>query len=226
MPGSARGVATLRSDAARNRRLLLETARRLFGSRGLDVPFDEIAQQAGLGNATLYRHFPSRCDLIAAVFAETLQEVVDACERALDNPDPWEGLASHVTHLCQLQAEDRGLADLLTTRMSAVPELGQLRARAFDLLVRLADRAKDDGTLRADFQPEDLMLLLMANAGLIDRTADLAPGAWKRLVAYTLDGLRHNTHLTPAPASPGLAAMRAAMTGEPAGVGAPTPAKS
>lgn len=206
-----RSHAGLRSDALRNRHAIVDAARQLFGARGLEVPLDEIARQAGVGNATLYRHFPTRCDLIAAVFVETLVAVNEACERALAEPDPWTGFAGHVVFLCELQAADRGLADLMTTRVTGAPELERLRSRTQQGLQRIADRAKAAGALREDFQPEDLAVLLMANAGVIHRTAATAPTAWRRLVGYVLDGLRHSPANTPAPPSPGLRALRAAM---------------
>jgi len=152
----------LRSDAERNRRALVRAARAVFGERGLDAPLDEIARRAEVGNATLYRRFPTRCALLAAVFADTLEDVVAATERAIADPDPWSAFANHVTFLCELQATDRGLADLLTTTIRGVPALERLRKRAHDGFVRIADRAIDNGTLRADFRPEDIVLLLMA----------------------------------------------------------------
>jgi AcrR family transcriptional regulator len=201
----------MRADAVRNREAILATARELYGQRGLRTPLDEIARQAGIGNATLYRHFPTRCALVAAVFADTLNHVIDAAEVALADPDPWHGFAGYVKLLCHLQAADRGLADLLTTRTSGAPGLERLRNRAHDLLVRIAQRAKEDGSLRADFVPQDLGLLLMANAGLVHRTCGAAPGAWSRFVDFALDGLRA-TAASPASPPPSRAALRRAMT--------------
>jgi AcrR family transcriptional regulator len=200
-----------RADAVRNRRALIGAAKAVFGRRGLQAPLDEIAREAGIGNATLYRHFPTRCDLITAVFAETLAEVVAGCQRALANPDPWDGFCEHVRFLFQLQAQDRGLADLLTMRVTGAPALERLRAKAFDAFNEIAERAKRSGRLRVDFAPEDLAILLMANAGLIHRTANRAPSSWQRFLSYTLDGLRAEAAVGEAAPSPGLRAVRAAM---------------
>jgi AcrR family transcriptional regulator len=201
---------TQRADATRNRRALLDAARVVFGDRGLEASLDEIARTAGVGNATLYRHFPSRCALVAAVFAETLHDVAAAAQKALANPDGWEGFSEYVTFLCQLQATDRGLADLLTTAIAGAPELEELRGRAYDDFVRIVDRAKQAGALREDFRPEDLVLLLMANAGLVHRTAGAAPAAWQRMLSYTLDGLRESA-ATSAPPSAGEVSVLQAM---------------
>jgi len=203
-------TAPLRSDAARNRAAIIVASRSLFGERGLDAPLDQIARLAGVGNATLYRHFPTRCALVAAVFAETLGDVGAAAQEALAQPDPWVGFTSYVTFLCRLQATDRGLADLLTTTITGAAELEELRARAYVDFARIVKRAKKTGGLRSDFQPEDLVLILMANAGLVHRTAATVPDAWSRLLSCTLAGLRGQSDTTLGPAV-GEASVRRAM---------------
>ncbi|HXA28444.1 MAG TPA: helix-turn-helix domain-containing protein [Candidatus Angelobacter sp.] len=203
--------ARLRADAARNRAALLGAARRVYAERGLDAPLDEIAREAGVGNATLYRHFPGRCALAGAVFAEALQQVIDAAEAALADPDPWQGFARHVTFLCRLQATDRAVADLMTTEMGGAPDLEALRDRAQQGFVRLAERARAAGALRQDFVPEDLVLVLMANAGVVHRTAAAAPEAWNRFVDLVLDGLRSGSSTRAAAPCPGADSVRRAM---------------
>jgi AcrR family transcriptional regulator len=180
----------LRADAARNRQAIIDAAAELYGQRGLDTPFDDIAQHAGVGNATLYRHFPSRCALVTAVFTDTLTRVVNAAEQALTIADPWDAFATHFRFLCNLQATNRGLADLLTTTVSGAPQIERLRERAYRNFVRLAERAQTDGALRDDVTPQDVALLLMANAGLIHRTAEIAVSTSARFADFALDGLR------------------------------------
>ena len=211
MPQPARSEARLRVDAARNRQALIDAARAVYGQRGLDAPLDDIARQAGVGNATLYRHFPTRCALVGAVFADTLQRVLDAAEQALGNPDPWLAFASHVKFLCRLQATDRGLADLLTTEVAGAPELENLRRRAHAVFARLAQRAQASGALRADFVTEDILVLLIANAGLVHRTARAAPDAWDRFTDLALDGLRATPQSQPAARPPAPRLMRQVM---------------
>jgi AcrR family transcriptional regulator len=201
----------LRADAARNRRLIVAAARDVLGERGLDAPLDEIARRAGVGNATLYRRFPTRRDLVAAVFADTLAEVVAAAARAVAAPDPWLAFAGHITFLCELQAGSRALADLLTARIEPAPELEELRTRAYDGLDRIIGRAQRAGGLRADFRHEDVVLILMANAGLLARAEEAAPGAWRRQLGFVLDGLRAAA-ATPTAPSPGSDAVLRAMT--------------
>jgi len=183
----------LRADAARNRKAIVDTARSVFAEQGLDVALDEIARRAGIGNATLYRRFPSRADLVAAVFAEQMADHVAAVEAALGDPDPWAGLGSYLTAIAAMQANDRGLADLVTMDLSAAPEIESLRAQAFAGLVTLLERAKAAGALRAEFNPEDVLVLLMANAGLVERTHGSAGTASARLVHLFIDGMRAET---------------------------------
>ncbi len=206
-PATVEGMADatrtgLRSDAVRNRDALLGAARAVFAERGLDVPLDEIARLAGVGNATLYRRFPTREHLVEAVFLDRLTEYVAAVDDALADPDPWSGFRSYLLRLFRWQAEDRGLADVLvTTTGPPGGALASLRDSGLRGARRLVDRAQAAGALRADFDHQDLPLLLMANAGLVRQTQPFAPAAWERVAAFVLDGLQERA-ATPAPPSP------------------------
>jgi AcrR family transcriptional regulator len=200
----------LRVDAARNRRAIVDAAREVFAEQGLDAPLDEIARRAGTGNATLYRRFPSRGDLVAAVFADRMAEHVAAVEAGLADPDAWEGFCSYVRAIAAIQARDRGIADLVTMDLSVAPEIEPLRTRAFHGMVQLVERAKDAGALRADVTPEDILVLLMANAGLVERADRAATQASDRLVHLLLDGLSARG-ATPGPPSPSARRMSAAL---------------
>jgi AcrR family transcriptional regulator len=201
---------TLRADAARNRAAIVEAARAVFAEHGLDAPLDHIANRAGTGNATLYRRFPQRADLVAAVFAERMAEYVDAVEAGLADDDAWDGFAGYVRAVGEMQARDRGIADLVTMDLSAAPEVEELRACAYDGVVRLVARAHAAGVLRADFTDQDVVLLLMANAGLVERAHGIADDASARLIALLLDGLRASA-ATAGPAAPPAPRVFAAM---------------
>jgi AcrR family transcriptional regulator len=181
----------LRRDAARNRAALITAACEVFGERGLDAPLDEIATRAGVGNATLYRRFACREALIAAVFEERMADHAAAVDEALENPDPWAGFRSYVLDILAMQAADRGLADLLScSGDDATGELARLREHAYDGAIELVRRAQEAGELRKDFGSQDIVLILMANSGVVQRTAKSAPESWRRLAAFILDGLR------------------------------------
>lgn len=180
----------LRADAARNRAAIVEAARAVFAEHGLDAPLDEIARLAGTGNATLYRRFPTRGDLIAAVFGERMNEHLEAVRTALAHADPWEGFAFYFRAATAMQARDRGIADLVTMNLSATPEIERLRTESFAGLVRLIERAQAAGVLRADFTTQDVVVVLMANAGLVERAHGITAEASARLAHVLLDGFR------------------------------------
>src|SRR3954468_4770079 len=201
---------TLRADATRNREAIVEAARAVFAEQGLEAPLDEIAKRAGTGNATLYRRFPTRGDLVAAVFAERMAEHLDAVEAVLADDDPWRGFASYIQAVAAMQARDRGIADLVTMDVATAPEVERLRSQAFDGLVRLVDRAHSAGVLRDDFTTVDVVVLLMANAGLVERAQGITADASARLVHVLLYGFRA-TAASEGPKPPTPRRMRLAM---------------
>ena len=180
----------LRADAARNRAAIVAVARDVFAEQGLAAPLEAIAARAGVGIATLYRRFPSREKLVAAALTEKVAEYAQAAEQALAVADPWEGFAGFVHRICELQAGDRGLSDLLSMTLSADEQVEQLRRTANDRVVALIERAKADGALREDFAGEDLALLMIGTAAVMHVTRADAPGAWRRFVALALDAFR------------------------------------
>jgi len=188
-PGPA-GARGLRADAARNRAAILAVARDVFAEQGLEAPLEVIAARAGVGIATLYRRFPTREKLVAAALVEKIAQYAAAAEQALEVPDPWAGFAWFVQRICELQACDRGLGDLLSMTLSAGEQIEQLRRTANENVIALIDRAKASGTLRDDFVGEDLLLLLIATAAVMQVTRADAPDAWRRFVALALDAFR------------------------------------
>lgn len=206
----------LRVDAERNRARIVEAAQAAFAEQGLDVPLEEVAEHAGVGIATLYRRFPSREDLIATCFERRVAEYAQAAEEALDAPDAWSGFCTYVERICAMQAVDRGLKDVLTRTFPNAKALEAHRMRGYERSVQLIERAKAEGTLRPDFVPEDLVLVLMANAGVVQGAGEAAPDAWRRFVGLILDGCRSQgaRQLAPPP-SPRqmIRAMRRLSTG-------------
>lgn len=200
-PDEAR--AALRTDAERNRERVLAAARSVFCEQGLDVPMTVIARRAGVGIATLYRRFPTREDLIGAVFADRMDAYAEATAEALADPDPWHGFTTYIERVCAMQAADRGFADLLTLTFPTAKALETKRAEAYEGWLRLIVRAKEAGRLRADFSPQDLPVLLMANAGVVAATGDAAPDAWRRQIAYMLQAYTADTaEALPPPPTP------------------------
>jgi len=180
----------LRIDAARNRDAILQSAREVFAERGVDVPLEEIARRAGVGIATLYRRFPTREALVAAAFEPKLKAYAAAARAAVGEADPWLGFSGYVRTVCAMQADDAGFADVVALTFPATRELDRQLRTATAGLKGVIERAKAAGSLREDFVMEDLVLVLLANAGVVNATKRHAPRAWERFVAYVLDAFR------------------------------------
>ncbi|AIA01232.1 TetR/AcrR family transcriptional regulator [Streptomyces noursei] len=187
-----------RADARNNRARLLQAARDAYALDGTDVPASAIARRAGVGAATLYRHFPTRDLLIAAAFSEQLGQCVAAVDEALKDDDPWRGLRTALTKVCRMQAEDRGFSAAFLTEFPDAPDVRRERARAEASLARLVQRAKDTGQLRKDFDSSDITLLLLANNGVLQDCPAASMAASRRLLAYFLQSCRP-TDDTPLP---------------------------
>lgn len=180
---------TLRRDARRNRERLVASARELFATAGVEVSVEEITEHAGLGMGTLYRHFPSKDELIDAVLEGAFAEIVDLAKSAAAEEDAWVGLTGFLEQTLALHARNRGLKDVLAMRGSGV-QGEAMRAHVRRLVRTLIERAKQQGRLREDFSPEDLPLVFWSTGRVIETTAHVAPDCWRRHLAFLLDGLR------------------------------------
>lgn len=190
----------------------MAVARRTFAAEGLDVTMREVARRAGLGVATLYRHFPTRDDLVVAAFADEVQACVATVAAAAQDPDTWRGITTVVDEICSRQALDRGFSAALlgsaTTREIFASERAQNRRVVADLV----DRARREGVVRADLSVEDFRLVLAATAA--PHLAALDPGRAlvevRRLAALLLQGMRPQPYgaLLPLPGRQPLSAGR------------------
>ncbi|MFI7390093.1 TetR/AcrR family transcriptional regulator [Streptomyces tendae] len=204
--GAHDGAPRQRRDARRNRELLLEAAHEVFTEQGLDAPLDVIARRAGVGNATLYRHFPTRAALVDAVFRDSLTGTVDAGEQARKAPDAWAGLTAYLEAVFSTLAADRGSNDLMTTHLRGVESLEAVHEHNRGTVDALLSRLRAEGTVRADVTTEDVLFGLAAlgravpalttattppTDGAVPGAAAAAPpDAWRRPLALFLAGLR------------------------------------
>lgn len=208
-----RPTTSLRADAGRNRIRILAAARTLYASEGLNISMAAVAREAGVGKATLFRHFTTPQQLIDAVFADRMDAYVQATAESLADADSWRGFVQYISAVCEMQASDRGFADVLTLTFPAAEALEELRTQAYHGFLQIIDRAKATGHLRVDFESEDLILLLMANAGVISATANDAPHSWRRLVGHMLRGFATpGAPLPPIPPAPTSDDLYRAMT--------------
>jgi AcrR family transcriptional regulator len=190
MPPTQTPNRPLRKDAERNRRRILDAARELFAEQGLGVTLNDIAHHAGVGVGTVYRRFPDKAQLLDELFEEQLGELVALMEDGLADPDPWRGLTRYLTRSLELQARDRAFREILLQTPAGTERIGHVRARLFPLGTQLVQRAKDAGALRADFEPQDLPLLVMMLTVVIDAAHEVAPGLWRRYLEIVIQGLR------------------------------------
>ncbi len=191
-----------RSDALYNRQRILDAARSAFAENGIEASMTEIAHRAGVGIATLYRHFPAKEELIAETFSAQLQICVSALYSALDDPDPWHGFCGFIERLCTLQVQDRGFNAVFRAAFSGGDLFEKERIRAENAFAELARRAKAAGRLRPDFVRDDLTLVIMANSGITADSSKDALAAARRLSSYFVQAFRAAPelgHLPPAP---------------------------
>lgn len=189
----------LRRDARANRDRLLAAARAVLRERGADAPLEAIARAAGVGIGTLYRHFPDRPALVEALAEEQVEHLLAIVE-GLEGQPGWDALVSFVEQVAELQEANLALRDAL---LQAGPSarLDGARRRLRGLVRDLLGRARADG-LRDDFAYGDLITLLWSLGRVIEATAVTAPGAWRRHLAFALDGLRAASASGPAPGRP------------------------
>ncbi|MFI0509447.1 TetR/AcrR family transcriptional regulator [Streptomyces sp. WSLK1-5] len=193
-----------RRDARRNRELLTAAAREVFAEQGLEAPLDVIARRAGVGNATLYRHFPTRAALVDAVFSDPLAGTTAAGERARAAPDPWEGLVAYLEAVFAVLASDRGTNDLMTTHLEGVESLQAVHTHNRATVELLLQRGRDEGSIRADVTTEDVLFALAALGRAVPALATaVGPDAWRRPLTLFLAGLRASPSTPPLP-SPAL----------------------
>ncbi|GIF64453.1 TetR family transcriptional regulator [Asanoa ishikariensis] len=177
---------TPRSDARDNRERILVAARAVFAAKGLDVPMREVARRAGVGPATLYRHFPTKQALATEAFTEQMQACLNIVEEGAANPDPWRGLRFVIEELCELHARCRGFAAAFAAAFPGALDLAARRAQALTSLAELARRAKATGQLSPDFTLDDLVLVLRANGGLDAMSINARVAASRRFAALAI----------------------------------------
>ncbi|MET0133348.1 MAG: helix-turn-helix domain-containing protein [Kibdelosporangium sp.] len=180
----------LRADALQNRVRIVEVAREAFAKLGTGVPMAEIARRAGVGVATLYRRFPTKESLVTEAFTDQITECAAVVHDALADPDPWRGFCTAIARVCEMQAVDKGFTAAFVTSFPDAVDFERDRARAEQDFADLVQRAKDAGKLRADFVRNDLILLMMANSGIVAGSAEATVAASRRLVAYLLQSFR------------------------------------
>ncbi len=187
--GAQSAPRRLRADAQRNIGSLLEAAKAVFATAGVDAPAKEIADLAGVGVGTLYRHFPQRSDLVKAVFQREVDACADAAAVLAAAHAPGEALARWLHRYTEFLAAKRGLAPALHSGDAAYSALpGYFSQRLGPALESLLDAAIASGEIRAGISAQDL---LGAVANLCLPVAGDGAAYSQRMVALLIDGLRY-----------------------------------
>lgn len=195
----------LRSDALENRERILEAARALFATEGLNVPMREIARHAGIGPATLYRRFPTKQTLVTEAFAAETRACHAIVDEALADPDPWHGFCLVMEKTCELHARNRGFTEAFLAAFPHTMDAAMDRASVLRSIAELANRAKDAGDLRADFVVDDLIIMLMANRGIHATSATAQVAASRRFAALMIQSFQASPARSPLPPAARLA---------------------
>jgi AcrR family transcriptional regulator len=180
---------TLRADARRNREAVIAAAKRLFADEGLEAQMPDVARVAKVGVGTVYRHFPTKEDLIAVLVAQRFQRLAEKAREGLEAEDAWQGICEFIRFSAQIQANDRGLCEVMGSR----PDLMEAAAREVglpELCDRLVKRAQRSGGLRRDLTWEDIPMIACGLGRITQANVGPATGRWPRLVEIILDGLR------------------------------------
>ena len=188
---------TLRRDAERNRRRIIAAAHEVFREHGMNATLDDVARHAGVGVGTVYRRFANKEELVDALFADMVDTADAISIDAAADPDPWHGLATSLEKLCELQAFDRGLREVMLGTGRGPQRKRQMQLRVRSAADQLVTRAKEQGTLRPDMQPWDLPMIQLMVAAITDNTGH--PDLWRRYLHLLLDGLRARPDADPLP---------------------------
>ncbi len=189
----------IRADAARNRALLLAAAEDEFAERGLSASVADIARRAGVAKGTVFRHFPTKEDLIAAIVCGHIAALADAARRLADSPDAGAALLEFLT----IAADQRQRHDLtfLQSVSAGDPRVAEVSGALHANLETLVDRARASGAIRADITEADVFLMMCAPIHIVENLAAPTPLLWQRYLAIIFDGLRPDgAHPLPQPA--------------------------
>ncbi|TQM38246.1 TetR/AcrR family transcriptional regulator [Pseudonocardia cypriaca] len=179
---------SLRADAARNRELLLAAAEEEFAERGMDASIADIARRAGVAKGTVFRHFATKEELIAAIVGGHFAALTAVARGLLDSADPGAALLEFLTVAAEgLQQQDLTFLQTVSEGDSMVAEL---RNRLHASIGSLVERARESGAVRPDITGTDVFLLICAPVHAAGFLPDPAPDLWRRYLAIIFDGLR------------------------------------
>jgi AcrR family transcriptional regulator len=180
----------LRKDAERNRRRIIEAARELCATRGLEATLNEVAHHANLGVGTVYRRFPTKEALFEAIFLDGIDQLVALAETALEAEDSWEGFAWFMWSMCELTATDRGLREIAFSKTHCGGRVDAGRTLLEPRISKLVERAKRDGYLRPEISSTDMPVCGLMTGAVSEYSGEVSAELWRRYVSILLQGMR------------------------------------
>ena len=188
-PSTAEGPRLQRADARRNRDKVLEAARAQFTEHGLDASIEAIAREAGVGVGTIYRHFPTKEDLLQALADVRFEGLAAAGKAALEVEDPWEGFVEFMTYSAKTMANDRALSEAMD-QLPGLCSCSAQRVGMLEITHEVVERAKQAGVVRSDLVAEDIPALVCGLGRAVRSEVERPTLSWERFLEIILAGLR------------------------------------
>lgn len=179
----------LRSDAARNRESLIAAATAEFAAHGEEASIAEIARRAGIGKGTVFRHFPTKDHLLAAVLMDRMATLIGKGTELLKRNDAGPALLEFMMFAGE-QRQHLDLSLLVTAAAMEAPEVAEAQAHTVAVIAELTAKAAEQGAVREDVTGDDVMLLMCAPGHLASPFAEDRPDLWRRYMSLIFDGLR------------------------------------
>jgi AcrR family transcriptional regulator len=185
-----------RADARRNREAVIKAARDRFAEEGRAAQIDDIARHAKVGVGTVYRHFPTKEDLVDALIEARFERIAQHGEEALEAialgvKEPWDAFTDYMYSCVQMQADDRALSEVMANHPELMGHHAQTSG-AWAHIEELVALTKQAGEMREDAMPDDVPMII-CSLGAVTEHCRRGPNAvtdWKRFLAIALDGLR------------------------------------
>ena len=182
-------AARTRADAVRNRARVVAAAAEVFAEKGEDAVVPDIAARAGVGKGTVYRCFPTKDHLVAAVAIERARWFEREARAAAEDADPWSAFGAFLERVAEAYCRDRGMVFSMSQGLET-PERLEARAAVMAALRELMDRAIAQGAMRADADPADLKILLGGIARSLAAAQESDVDVWRRSAQLIVDAFR------------------------------------
>jgi AcrR family transcriptional regulator len=180
---------SLRADARRNRERILDVATKVFATEGLEVPIDEIANRAGMGIGTVYRHFPTKEELIEAVVFSFKQRLIEKAREMLEQDDPGQAFFNFLSLIVREGTGNKALIAALARSGADIHRpLSGISLDFQNVLGELLNCAQQAGSVRNDIQVTDITATLFGVMRTLEYNDD--SGLSERILSVVCDGLR------------------------------------